>query len=47
MTSLKSVRLICYEYIVWIAIIPFISVSSYVYDGIFLGAAREKKLGLQ
>ena len=44
MTSLKSVRLICYEYIVWIVIIPFISVSSYVYDGIFLGAARGKEI---
>ena len=44
MTSLKSVRLICYEYIVWIAVIPFISVSSYVYDGIFLGAARGKEI---
>ena len=37
-------RLTCYEYIVWISIIPVISVFSYVYDGIFLGAARGKEI---
>ena len=44
MTSLKSVRLICYEYIVWISIMPVVSVFSYVYDGIFLGAARGREI---
>ena len=44
MTSLKSVRLICYEYTVWISIMPVVSVFSYVYDGIFLGAARGREI---
>ena len=44
MTSIKSVRLICYEFIMWISIMPIVSVFSYVYDGIFLGAARGKEI---
>ena len=44
MTSIKEVRLICYDFIIWIAIMPIVSVFSYVYDGIFLGAARGKEI---
>lgn len=44
MTSIKEVRLICYDFIVWISIMPIVSVFSYVYDGIFLGAARGKEI---
>ena len=44
MTSIKEVRLICYDYIIWISIMPIVSVFSYVYDGIFLGAARGKEI---
>ena len=44
MTSIEAVRLICYEYIIWISIMPIASVFSYVFDGIFLGAARGKEL---
>ena len=44
MTSIKEVRLICYDFIIWISIMPIISVFSYVYDGIFLGAARGKEI---
>ena len=44
MTSIKTVRSICYEFIIWISIMPMVSVFSYVYDGIFLGAARGKEI---
>ncbi len=44
MTSIKAVRLICYEFIIWISIMPVVSVFSYVLDGIFLGAARGKEI---
>ena len=43
-TSIKEVRLICYDFIIWISIMPIVSVFSYVYDGIFLGAARGKEI---
>jgi MATE family multidrug resistance protein len=44
MTSIKEVRLICYDFIIWISIMPIVSIFSYVYDGIFLGAARGKEI---
>ena len=44
MTSIQEVRLICYEFIIWISIMPIVSVFSYIYDGIFLGAARGKEI---
>ena len=44
MTSIKEVRVICYDFIIWISIMPIVSVFSYVYDGIFLGAARGKEI---
>ena len=44
MTSIEAVRLICYDFIVWISIMPVVSVFSYIYDGIFLGAARGKEI---
>jgi len=44
MTSIKEVRLICYDFIIWISIMPIVSVFSYVYDGVFLGAARGKEI---
>ena len=44
MTSIKEVRLICYDFIIYISIMPIVSVFSYVYDGIFLGAARGKEI---
>ena len=44
MTSIEAVRFICYEFIIWISIMPIVSVFSYVFDGIFLGAARGKEI---
>ena len=44
MTSIKEVRSISYDFIIWISIMPIVSVFSYVYDGIFLGAARGKEI---
>ena len=44
MTSIEAVRLICYEFIIWISIMPIVSVFSYVFDGIFLGAARGREI---
>ena len=44
MTSIEAVRFICYEFIIWISIMPIVSVFSYIFDGIFLGAARGKEI---
>lgn len=44
MTSIEPVRVICYQFIIWISIMPIVSVFSYIYDGIFLGAARGKEI---
>ena len=44
MTSIEAVRLICYDFLIFISLMPIISVFSYVYDGIFLGAARGKEI---
>ncbi len=44
MTSIEAVRVICYQFIIWISIMPIVSVFSYIYDGIFLGAARGKEI---
>ena len=43
MTSIR-VKLICYDFLILISIMPIVSVFSYVYDGIFLGAARGKEI---
>jgi len=40
MTSLEEVRIFCYDYLIWIIIMPILAVSSFLLDGIFLGAAR-------
>ncbi len=40
MTSLEEVRIFCYNYLIWIIIMPILAVSSFLLDGIFLGAAR-------
>ena len=44
LTSIEPVRLICYDFIFWISIMPIVSGFSYIYDGIFLGAARGKEI---
>ncbi len=44
MTSIEPVRVICYQFIIWVSIMPIVSVFSYIYDGIFLGAARGKEI---
>jgi len=44
MTSIEPVRVICYQFVIWISIMPIVSVFSYIYDGIFLGAARGKEI---
>ena len=44
MTSIEPVRVICYQFIIWVSIMPIVSVFSYIYDGIFLGAAMGKEI---
>ncbi len=44
MTSIEAVRLICYDFIFLISIMPIVSAFSYIYDGIFLGAAKGKEI---
>lgn len=43
-TSIETVRSICQELLIWITLMPIVSVFSYVYDGIFLGAARGREI---
>ncbi len=40
MTSLDEVRQISYNYLFWIIVTPILAFSSFLLDGIFLGAAR-------
>lgn len=40
MTGLESVRQMAKDYLVWIIVLPLISVWSFLYDGVYVGATR-------
>lgn len=44
LTDLEAVRDTCYEYLPWLVIAPLLSVWSYLYDGIFIGATRSLEM---
>jgi MATE family multidrug resistance protein len=44
MTPIEAVRSISYEFVIWVSILPIVSVFAYIYDGIFLGAAKGREI---
>ncbi len=42
LTSIESVQNYSYDYIIWLIIIPLISMPSFVYDGIFIATTNAK-----
>jgi MATE family multidrug resistance protein len=44
LTSLPDVRAYAYEYLPWLVLAPLISIWSYQFDGIFIGALQSKEL---
>ncbi|MDH3509949.1 MAG: MATE family efflux transporter [Gammaproteobacteria bacterium] len=46
LTSIESIRLAAREFLPWLIIAPLISVWSFLYDGVFVGATRSKEMML-
>lgn len=44
MTNVNEVRLAAKNYALWVILSPFISVWSFIFDGIFVGATRTKEM---
>lgn len=44
LTDLPDVRLTAYRYLPWLIVSPLISVWSFLYDGVFIGATRAKEM---
>jgi len=44
MTNIESVRQSAHEYLSWLILLPLVSVWSFVYDGIFIGATRTRAM---
>jgi len=44
LTSIDSIRLAAREYLPWLVIAPLISVWSFLYDGVYVGATRSKEM---
>ena len=44
MTNIESVRQSAHEYLPWLTLLPLVSVWSFVYDGIFIGATRTRAM---
>jgi len=44
MTDLDDVRMTAYRYLPWMVISPLVSVWSFLYDGVFVGATRAKDM---
>lgn len=44
LTGLDDVRQVASEYLVWVAILPILSVWSYLFDGVFIGANRSLEM---
>jgi len=46
LTSIGSIRMAAREFLPWLIIAPLISVWSFLYDGVFVGATRSKEMML-
>ena len=44
LTDIETVRQTAYEYLPWLIISPIVSVWSYLYDGVFIGATRSTEM---
>lgn len=44
LTDIDSIRVTAYEYLPWLIISPIISVWSFLYDGVYVGATRSKEM---
>ncbi len=44
LTTLPDVRKTAGEYLIWMAISPFISVWSFLYDGVYIGATKAREM---
>jgi len=44
LTSLQNVRLIAYDYLSWLVILPLVSFVCYLLDGVFIGAMLSKQM---
>jgi len=44
LTSLQNVRLIAYDYLPWLIIMPLVSFLCYLLDGVFIGAMLSKQM---
>ncbi|CAN5346877.1 MATE family efflux transporter DinF [soil metagenome] len=44
MTDLREVRQTAYIYLPWLIVLPLVSVWSFVYDGIYVGATRAREM---
>ncbi|ABV34793.1 MATE efflux family protein [Shewanella sediminis HAW-EB3] len=42
LTSIEAVRLVAEQYLFWIIILPLLSFGSYLFDGVYIGAAMGK-----
>jgi MATE family multidrug resistance protein len=46
LTDIDSIRITAYEYLPWLIVSPIISVWSFLYDGVYVGATRSKEMML-
>jgi MATE family multidrug resistance protein len=44
LTDIESVRAAAYQYLPWLILSPLISVWSFLYDGVFVGATRSREM---
>jgi len=44
MTDIESVKIISYQFSIWLILLPFISSFCYQFDGIFIGASQSREL---
>ena len=42
LTSIDDVRIVANEYLFWIVLLPLLSFGSYLFDGVYIGAAKGK-----
>jgi MATE family multidrug resistance protein len=44
LTDIDSIRVTAYEYLPWLVVSPIISVWSFLYDGVYVGATRSREM---
>jgi len=42
LTNIDAVRQVASEYLIWVVILPILSFASYLFDGVYIGAAKGK-----